>query len=400
MKTYNVKLIFEKTEDKCRLSATLEAQKLAFNEGAKLFYNPKHPFGSKINGIKELHALFYRKFRDKNPHIPAQIVIRAEHDILSAYRSIKSNKQKITAAPQKKKLSMRLDKHSFSINLSTNTAKFTVIGKKRDRATAKLSLYPKIKELFLAHKFCDPLVFEKNGEFFLSITFKTPQLPVLSDKAIGVDLGIKRLAAISDGRIIQSKKFNARKRRIRHLKSRLKAKGTKSAKRHLKKIRRREFNQTKSFVHLIANEILSTDASLIVLEDLKKLKRNVSEKNKDKGNFGKRQNNRLAQIPFFQLRTILEYKAQTLGKRVVTVSPYMTSQEDYRGIERGVRQGCRYVASDGKILDADLNAANNIVLKYPTKLPIICNATLGVVNFGQGAVTRPIVDFIEGSPSV
>ena len=283
-------------------------------------------------------------------------------------------------------MSCRLDKRLYTLNVATNIVRLTAIG--GTRINAKMSIYPKIQALFSQCTFCDPLLFERNNEIFLSVTFKTPILPVVSEKAIGVDLGINRIAAISDGRIIKSKKFNAQKRRLRYLKRNLQSKNSQSAKRHLKKLRRKEANMNRNFSHHVANEILKTDASLIVIEDLKKLKRNVAFKNAKKGRFGKRQNNKLSQVPFFDLRKILEYKAQALGKGVVTVSPYMTSQEDHRGIKNGDRKGCRYYGSDGKVLDADLNAANNIVLKYPTKLPVTCQSL-----DGQATVNSPIVGF-------
>lgn len=382
MKTYNVKLEFENSEDKARILKTLDAQRMAFNVGSKLHYEPKHPFGSSKNSIVDLHKKFYANFRKRNPEVPSQIVIRAEQDILAAYRSIKSNKQKITSAPQKTALAMRLDKRIFT--LKRQTLQLTAVGGKR--VGCKFLAYPKVAELFGKFTYCDPLIFKRGDEYFLAVTFNTPELPVTSEKAIGVDLGINRTAAISDGRIIKSKSFNAKKRQIRHLKSCLKSKGTKSAKQHLKKVRRKERNINHAFVHSVANEILKTDASLIVVEDLKKLKRNIASKNANKGQYGKNQNNKLSQVGFSELRQILEYKAQALGKRVVTVSPYNTSQEDFRGISKGERKGSRYYASDKTVLDADLNAANNIVLKYPTKLPVTCRAL-----DGQALVTEPIV---------
>jgi transposase len=73
----------------------------------------------------------------------------------------------------------------------------------------------------------------------------------------------------------------------------------------------------------------------------------------------------LSQVPFFQLKTILTYKAQALGKRVVTVSPEYTSQEDCRTSERaGVRKCCRYFCNDGCVFDTDWNAAINISKRY------------------------------------
>jgi len=100
----------------------------------------------------------------------------------------------------------------------------------------------------------------------------------------------------------------------------------------------------------------------IVLEDLSSLKKNnLGKKNHKKGKSSK---NRLSQMSFFELQRILTYKALLNGKRVVTVNPYLTSQLDYRGIEKGERRGCRYYASDGKVFDADWNASINIANKY------------------------------------
>lgn len=82
---------------------------------------------------------------------------------------------------------------------------------------------------------------------------------------------------------------------------------------------------------------------------------------------------------------MLEYKAQALGKRVVTVNPSLTSQNDYRGIAAGKRVKSRYYATDGVILDADLNAANNIALR--SKIPVSCCKAI----YGQATVNWPIV---------
>ena len=75
----------------------------------------------------------------------------------------------------------------------------------------------------------------------------------------------------------------------------------------------------------------------------------------------------LSQMPFFTLLTTLSYKALLKGKKVVTVDPAYTSQNDYRVIDKGVRKGCRYYTSDGKVFDADWNASINIAKKYSQK---------------------------------
>ena len=74
------------------------------------------------------------------------------------------------------------------------------------------------------------------------------------------------------------------------------------------------------------------------------------------------------------LSNLMEFKkeAQALGKRVETVNPAYTSKNDYRGLPKGVRKGCRYYASDGVVLDADHNAAINIAKRWTVQneLPI------------------------------
>jgi transposase len=84
-------------------------------------------------------------------------------------------------------------------------------------------------------------------------------------------------------------------------------------------------------------------------------------------NKGKKFNNKQAQVPYFDLRRILTYKAPLQGKIVVTVDPAYTSKNDYRDIERGKRQGCRYYTADGKVFDADWNASINIAKRYATR---------------------------------
>ena len=99
------------------------------------------------------------------------------------------------------------------------------------------------------------------------------------------------------------------------------------------------------------------------MEDLSKIKQTTSRT--ENGYKRKRHNNMMSQVPFYQLKSILTYKAQALGKRVETVSPEYTSQEDCRTNQQtGKRCGCRYYCDDGVVLDADWNASINIMNRY------------------------------------
>ena len=287
---------------------------------------------------------------------------------------------------------MRLDKRLYS-NFSSEGINITgFIPNKRKRFS--FVLYPVIQEMFEKYTTADPLLFIRNGEAFISIPFNVPSKPTKSQDAIGIDLGEKRFATTSDGVVFDDKEYKKKRRQVRYLRRSLAKKGTKSAKRHLKKIKHKERNLSKTYIEKVVDDIISTtDASHIILEDLTKIKQSTARfKN---GYLRKKHNSMISQVPFYMFKRILSYKAQLAGKRVETVSPKWTSQIDSRTNKRdGKRQGCRYYCADGTVLDADWNAAINILKrsKRPTsnlKVPIDGTLTFFA---GQGDVNRPIVD--------
>lgn len=381
MITYCVKLVAASQEEKERMVQTLDLQRLAVNESSILHFGDG---GKRVNSIIELHSKFYKKFRKKHPNCIADFVCAAENECLSLYRSVKSNKHVITEPISKKRLSCRLNRNLYAFDLVNSSIRLSCVGGKR--IVCKMIVYDKISELFQRYRICDPLIYEQNGDLWLAITFDDPQVPLGKEvKAIGVDLGIRRVASLSDGRVLQDKEYLKEKRRLRFLKRQLRSvadsKKSKSAKRHLKKLRRKEANRTKNFCHHLVNAILQSDANIIVVEDLTKIKERKGKKYQNL--------NKISQAPFFTIKQFLTYKAPMHGKRVEVICPRDTSRIDHRtGIKDGERKGCRYYGKDGVVLDADLNAANNIVLK--SKLPDSCKV-LSTALDGQATVTKPIV---------
>ena len=361
MKTYNIQLEFQSQEEKQLLLNTFEVHRDIWN------YVSQYVFDNKLKAwSKDVHDATYHKCRKKFPSSPSQIVIRAREDVVATYKTIKSNKHKIEEAPLKKNYSIRLDKRLYT--LQKDSIKLTTVDK---RIICKLKLYKKLEELF-QYEVRDPLIFVRNNQVYLALSFDTPEPIHTPNQCVGIDLGLNRIAVTSEGKMISGTEFIKQKRKIRYLKrclQRKKKKLTKksdSARKHLKKLKRKELNFSKNYIHHLTNELLKTNCNTLVLEDLSSLK----DKSK-----GRHQNNRLSQVPFFLLLTTLKYKAQALGKRVETVNPAYTSQDDYRGIERGTRKGCRYYASDGKVFDADLNASINIAKRWANrrnknKLPV------------------------------
>jgi len=365
MITYNTKLLGNTEE----LRKLLQMEQLVYNIASK------EQFTEKTKSLVILHSKVYKNARKSNPEIPAQVIIRAEHDVLAGYRSVKSNKHKISKPIVKKNLSMRLDKRLYSIP-DKFSIRITTTGK---RQTYKFVVYPRLKELLEKYSYKDPLIYEHNGSIYIALSFENKQEKVKQRLALGVDLGVRRSAATSEGKLIIDKCFNERKRRLRHQKDALKSRGTKSARRKLRySLRRKERHQNKNQTHLIANLILNTEADTICLENLKSIKR---KKNPYQNKHS------ISQVPLYELRRVITYKATNMGKHVVLVCPYNTSKTDsVTGKVEGERRGCRFYSKNGLIYDADINAAINIA--KVSRLPVSQTTNL---TYGQASVNTPNV---------
>ena len=333
----------------------LDMYTLAYNDCASYIVEHKLPLS-----MKAVHSHVYGWLRGKYPELPSQGVIRLYKDVIPAFRSIRSNKHRAAETPRKQGLSMRLDKRLYARVDSDGIV--ISCEKVRKRVKIPFVLYPKAQEMFSKYEVSDPTLFIRDGRMFLSVPFSVPEIVTDGDDAVGVDLGIKRLFTTSDGVAFSDKTYLRERRKVRHNKRKLqeKAKKSRKAKKHLAALKRRERNLSNDMLHRATNALIkSTAASVIVIEDLSKIKRNTS---KTKDGFKRtRHNNMFSQVPVRAFRDMLTYKAQMRGKRVETVSPTYTSQTDCRtGNRDGNRKGCRYYCCDGIVFDADWNAAVNI----------------------------------------
>ena len=355
IKTYNIELQMSETTRNYWMGLLAQTRD-AFNTCANMVTSAKTSLS-----LVTVHAQCYDVLRELFPQVPSQGIIRVQKSVLAMLRSIRGNKHKNASVPQRKTLSLQLDKRLYSrfsidgISLSN--------GKPQKRELCTFVLYDKVRELFSTCIPKDPTIFARGGRLFLSVPFEVASLPCSDDTAIGVDLGMKRFFVTSEGKSFVDKEYLKQRRRLRYLKRCLQSKGTKSAKRHFKSLSHKERNVSKNEVEKACNVLLaSTDASILVLEDLAKIKVKTS---KTKEGFKRsKHNNALSQVPFYMFKERLTHKAQLVGKRVETVSPAYTSQTDSRTNKRdGIRQGCRYYCSDSVVLDADWNAAVNIELR-------------------------------------
>lgn len=382
MLTYNIELIPNSAEGFSKVNEILEKSRMIWNIVSKNQYE----IGSKFNR-KILHDVSYHSIRKLNPEIPSQIIIKVQNDVISTYKSIKSNEQKIEEPAVKNNLSLRLDKRLCRIR--GNSIYITTLDK---REQFNFKLYDKVIKMFELYNFGDPLIFIRNNRLFISIPFYTDKF--ISDKptdtAFGVDMGMNNIAVTSEGLIYSGKQFLASKRKDRHLRKKLYQNGSKSARKHARKNKGKESRRGKNFCHEISNSILKDgQGSVLVLEDLKNIKKNTLKKSniEEIRNF----NGKWANMPIMTIQSILGYKAAFYNKKVCFVSPTNTSKIDSRtGKKSGTRNKGRYIGKDKKILHSDINASINIANR--SNLPLSGNPlTRNHALFGQAVVNRPIV---------
>ncbi|MEM0499342.1 MAG: transposase [Methanothrix sp.] len=161
----------------------------------------------------------------------------------------------------------------------------------------------------------------RNGVFYLAVAVEAPEeTPYEPRGVLGVDLGIKYLAVDSDGEIHSGEKLLETRERLDSLRARLQSVGTRSAKRHLKKLSGRMKRFTRDVNHRISRHIVAKAKDTlraITLENLKGIRR---------APVGKAQRRDIHAWSFDMLKRYILYKAKLLGVPVVFVDPKHTSQ--------------------------------------------------------------------------
>lgn len=354
IRTYNIPLMMDNDTETHWLN-TLSALKRAFNRAVELIASQNVTLS-----IVPVHNACYDKLRTEFPELPSQMAIRTQKEAMAMLKSRKSNKHH-GELPKKHSMSITLDKRLYS-NLSPKGISLSG-GEKGKRTHVPFAIFPKADEMFRNFFTKDPTLFLRDGKFYLAVPFEVPEKPVIGETAVGVDIGERQLFVTSEGKAFSDKTYLRNKRKVRYLKRRLQSNGTKSARRKLKSVRRKEMNMTNDMCHRAANALVSsTEAPIIVMEKLKGIKTKTS-----RGDDGRKRtghNRRLGQVPMAQFQETVRQKAQLSGKKVETVSPVYTSQTDSRTGQRdGERRGRRYICKDGIVLDADWNAAVNIGIR-------------------------------------
>lgn len=181
-----------------------------------------------------------------------------------------------------------------------------------------------------------------DGKYFLNFIYEKENTKKCCNEKIGIDLGAHKLIADSNGRFYGKDLYSIYNRLAK------KQRGSKKYKRLLKQ----KTNRINEVCNMFINEHKNTD---IVCEDLKNVKH--------KSSFYKSVNNKLQYWSYRQVIDKLESLSESEGFTVIKVDPSYTSQTCSKcgAVLKSNRDGEKYHCSCGLEIDADTNAAINIL---------------------------------------
>ena len=260
----------------------------------------------------DLHYLCYQEVRDQFG-LSAQVAVRAIAKVAHAYKV--DRKQKRTF---RKHGSIAYDDRVLSWRMRDSTVSiWTVSG--RLRIPFKCG---ELQRALLDTRMGETDLVLFRNKFFLSAVCEVEEPTQReTDGVLGVDLGITNIAVDSDGEIHSATHINNIRYRHRRLRTKLQSKGTRAAKRTLRRLSGKEQRFAKDTNHRISKQIVAKAKDTkraIALEDLKGIRTRVTVR--------RRQSVILHSWAFFQLRSFIEYKARREGIPVFLVDPRNTSR--------------------------------------------------------------------------
>ncbi|HEY3232385.1 MAG TPA: transposase [Roseiflexaceae bacterium] len=289
-----------------------------------------------------------------------QARVKAAEALRSAF-TLRKDAKRTVRMPHSDACPPRYNVHTYRLDWESQTVRMSTTA---GRQTIRFSVLAYAQK-YAGYPVDTADLIERDGAWWLHVVVTVPAPQVEpSDQVIGVDLGLKRPAVTSNNRFLGKKRWKAVEGRSFKLIRALQQKGSRSAKRHLRKIRRRRARFRRDADHVLSKQIVAAarPGDPIILENLTDIRKRVTAKRRTQTK------RRMHSWPFASLKSKVEYKAEERGCRVVAVDPRHTSQmcsccghtaRNNRGSQSVFM--CRQC---GLHLNADLNAARNIAAKY------------------------------------
>jgi IS605 OrfB family transposase len=211
----------------------------------------------------------------------------------------------------------------------------------------------------------------RNHRFYLAVVVDAPEANQYDPTgALGVDLGLVNLAVDSNGTTYKGESVDRVMVRNERIKAKLQECGSKSAKRHLKRLSGDEARYRRNMNHNISKRLVATakdTGRAIVLENLKGIRAQTTVR--------KAQRRRHNSWSFNQLRQFIEYKAKLAGVPVIYVNPRGTSHTcprcGFQAKHNRPRRDRFECVRCGLAGPADYIAALNIAARGQVSSPIV-----------------------------
>jgi putative transposase len=361
------------------------------------------------NGVKLHHAMYYET-KEACPGLVSDHLIQARVKATEALKSAftcqkkheahyqrkvakakKKGKEPPTFKPVKMPQStlcpVRYNVHTYSLHWDRQSVRLS-------SCAGKLTIpftVPHWSSHYAGNKIATADLIYRKGKFWLHVVVDVPPPSIpKGTEIIGIDLGLNRPAVTSERHFLGSKHWKEVDRRYFRLRRKLQSNGSKSAKRHLGKLSRKQARFHRDADHVLSKRIVehAAPSSTIVFENLTNIREtsqigNVKGKKRDT-------KRRFHGWSFAQLYDFTVYKAEARGISVERVDPRHTSQQcskcGYQHRSNRRSQSLFLCRKCGYCLNADYNAAKNIRDKY-----LACLAQDGRPVLSGSLVMRPIV---------
>ncbi len=286
--------------------------------------------------------------------------VKATEALKSAFALAKTGRK--VSCPQSDLAPIRYDARSYRLLVDKSVASLASVAGRQEVA---YRLYNHAAKAFVAASGFDSadLCYHK-GKWHLHVVLSLPTPEFVDNaQAVGVDLGLNRPAVVSNRKFLGRRRWREISHRYFRLRRKLQSKGTRQAKKHLKRLSGQLARFRKDCDHVLSKQVVQSirPGTTIVVENLTDIRTRTRQK-------GRQSRRRLHSWSFAQMRSFLTYKAEAKGCQVVGIDPRYTSQRCSRcgHIHRTNRKSqsvflCRQC---GYELNADLNGAINIAEKY------------------------------------
>ena len=311
---------------------------------------------NKVSHQYSLHKACYKTVR-QTFGLSANLAVRAIARVAPRLQKKKTRNSRFNPT------SADYDARIFSFRESDWTASLTLLD---GRVRFRLDIGEYQRQALTGQKPKSATLCKKHDGYFLDIQVKnTLPDPGKATGTLGVDLGIKDIATLSDGSSFGGETLNAYRLKRHRVRKSLQSKAhkgkksmRKNARRTLKRLSGKERRHQKAVNHRISKQVVETakaNNQAIVLEDLKGIRERTNKR------LRKSQRGLHNSWAFYQLRDFIAYKAARAGVSVVLINPAYTSQTCSSCHHLGTRRGKVFSCSNcGALMDADLNGAINI----------------------------------------